>query len=913
MSQFTTIFKRLLAVMLMLSMVSFPVIAQTNQAGLGEISVYFNGRRMEFDQPPIIVNDRTMVPFRSIFEAFGAEVHWSQEMQQVAALHDIVDIHLNIGSLRAYIDRQPHYLDAAPFVTRDTNRTMVPIRFISEAFGADVDWDNDARNVIISTGPITIDAPDWEEVAGQSGLPDPDDVEELIYLGQWMRYDPSLWNTVYRGYYFNFYGFRISEASYHEAVAERNRILGQIIRPGMTEFDQVRAVHTWLANNVSYNHTSLNHRRGRGSWTPVRYQFEDQTAWAALVLRTAVCGGYADAFAFMMEPLGIDVYYISGFVPEYHAWNMVRVGGQWFHIDVTWARRNFDGYHLVIYDWFLISDNAVRTTGRSTRSWANTTTWQATSRPTAPATFTWNRPEPIWDHGLNQWRYRTPQDDITFRVNTSVSHAQGGSVTANPTSTRQGQWVTLQANANQGFEFSHFEVVSGGVRFHSQSGNWAQFLMPSNDVSIRAVFRERQQAHTVSISVNNAQWGMAHASPSGNVLQGNVVSLNASANQGFEFDRWEVTQGNANIQNINSPTTSFTMPSANVTIRAVFRQIGQTRDVTVSVNNAQWGTASANPNTNVSQDAWVSLQASANPGFEFERWEVVSGGAVIQNVNAASTGFNMPANNASVRAVFRQVQAQVPTHSVSVSTNNAAAGTAGATPNANIAQGATVNLQASANTGFQFERWEVVSGGVSIQNASFPAASFTMPAGNVSVRAVFREVVQAQTFSVTTSTNNAQWGTASATPNANLHGTGAEWVALQAIANQGFEFSHWEVVSGGASLQNSHSAQTQFLMPASNVSVRAVFREVVQVQTFSVSVVVNNFAAGTAWATPSSGLAAMDWVRIEAQANEGFEFSHWEVLSGGADVHITSSRSDFPMPASDVSVRAVFTQIPQSE
>ena len=903
------LFKRLLAAALMLTMVSFPVVTHASQADLGEISVYFNGRRMEFDQPPIIVNDRTMVPFRAIFEAFGAEVHWSQELQQVAALHDVVDIHLNIGRLRAYIDRQPHYLDAAPFVTRDTNRTMVPIRFISEAFGAAVDWDNDTRSVIISTGPITIDAPDWEDAIGQSGLPDPDDVEELIYLGQWMRDNPSLWNTVYRGYYFNFYGFRISEASYREAVAERNRILAQIIRPNMSEFDQVRAVHNWLADNVSYNQAALNHRRGRGSWTPVRYQFEDQTAWAALILRTAVCGGYADAFAFMMEPLGIEAYYVSGLIPDYHAWNMVRIGGQWYHIDVTWGRRDFGGYHLVVYDWFLLSDNAVRTTGRSTRTWTHTTTWQATSRPTASTTFAWNRPEPIWDHGLNQWRHRTPQDDIAFRVTTTVSHTNAGSVTANPASTRQGQWVTLQAHANQGFEFSHFEVVSGGIRFHSQSGTWATFVMPANNVSIRAVFRERQQTHTVSVNANNAQWGMVNANPNTNVRQGNVVSLNASPNRGFEFERWEVTQGNVHIHDINSIWVSFTMPATNVTIRGIFRQVGQGQEVTVSVNNSQWGTASANPRTNVSQGTWVDLQASANTGFEFERWEVVQGNVAIQNINSAVTGFNMPSGNASVRAVFRQVQAQ--TYSVTTSVNNASAGTASASPNANIVQGITVNLQASANVGFEFERWEVTQGNASIQNINAASTSFTMLANNVSIRAIFREAQQAQVFSVATNVNNAAAGTASASPNANIaQGT---MVNLQANANTGFEFERWEVTQGNAVIQNIASTSTSFVIPATNVSVRAVFREMPQAQTFSVSVNVSDPAAGTASATPNSGLAHFDWVRLEAHANEGFEFSHWEVLSGGADVHRNSAISNFPMPASNVSVRAVFTQINNDE
>jgi len=152
-----------------------------NTYNAGEIYVYFNDQRMDFDQPPVIVNDRTMVPFRAIFEAFGAEIQWNQEQQRVTADHPTMPrIVLDIGSDRAFVSGQPYYLDAAPFVAAETSRTLVPIRFISEVYGADVRWDNDARNVIITAGPYDLftDMSDWIDLAddyiGVTGLPDLD-------------------------------------------------------------------------------------------------------------------------------------------------------------------------------------------------------------------------------------------------------------------------------------------------------------------------------------------------------------------------------------------------------------------------------------------------------------------------------------------------------------------------------------------------------------------------------------------------------------------------------------------------------------------------------------------------------------------------------------------------------------------
>jgi hypothetical protein len=98
-----------------------------------------------------------------------------------------------------------------------------------------------------------------------------------------------------------------------------------------------------------------------------------------------------------------------------------------------------------------------------------------------------------------------------------------------------------------------------------------------------------------------------------------------------------------------------------------------------------------------------------------------------------------------------------------------------------------------------------------------------MPASDVTVRAVFREI---QLFSVTVVNDNPQAGVAEASQTTGLRGMGWEWITLSAQASYGFEFSHWEVISGGISLQHPNSTWSQFQMPANNVSVRAVFRQI---------------------------------------------------------------------------------------
>ena len=121
------------------------------------ITVTLDGRAIAFDQPPIAINGRTMVPVRAIFEALGAEVEWDPSDQSVFAYREsdgvAVLLYLN-DTIMAYkpgADAEPVAieLDVAPIAVN--NRTLVPVRVIAESFNCDVDWNQDTQQVIITT------------------------------------------------------------------------------------------------------------------------------------------------------------------------------------------------------------------------------------------------------------------------------------------------------------------------------------------------------------------------------------------------------------------------------------------------------------------------------------------------------------------------------------------------------------------------------------------------------------------------------------------------------------------------------------------------------------------------------------------------------------------------------------------
>ena len=118
-----------------------------------EVTVNVNGRRVSFDQPPIITNDRTLVPMRAIFEALGADVDWNGDALIASATRGNIQIGLLIGGftmtkITGGSNVEFIELDVAPVVIN--NRTLVPARAIAESFDCVVDWDGDTMTVDIT-------------------------------------------------------------------------------------------------------------------------------------------------------------------------------------------------------------------------------------------------------------------------------------------------------------------------------------------------------------------------------------------------------------------------------------------------------------------------------------------------------------------------------------------------------------------------------------------------------------------------------------------------------------------------------------------------------------------------------------------------------------------------------------------
>ncbi|WP_170289672.1 copper amine oxidase N-terminal domain-containing protein [Cytobacillus depressus] len=122
------------------------IVHANNQA---PITVFIDGKKQTYDQPPVLLNGRTMVPMRGIFEALGTQVYYNASTKTIYADNYGMQIKMPLGNKTVNVNGKLITLDVEPRILN--NRTLVPLRFVSESLGADVDWNSANKTIQIKT------------------------------------------------------------------------------------------------------------------------------------------------------------------------------------------------------------------------------------------------------------------------------------------------------------------------------------------------------------------------------------------------------------------------------------------------------------------------------------------------------------------------------------------------------------------------------------------------------------------------------------------------------------------------------------------------------------------------------------------------------------------------------------------
>jgi aromatic ring-cleaving dioxygenase len=134
---------------------------------IGSNKAWINEKEYSLDLAPFLHQQRTMVPLRFISEAFGASIEWlpnpkisGEGMIIIDFPHEAKRIKLHTRVLLVFVETfsstvpepsvKTYTLDVAPYVVKPQNRSVVPLRFISEVIGATVEWNETHRSITVS-------------------------------------------------------------------------------------------------------------------------------------------------------------------------------------------------------------------------------------------------------------------------------------------------------------------------------------------------------------------------------------------------------------------------------------------------------------------------------------------------------------------------------------------------------------------------------------------------------------------------------------------------------------------------------------------------------------------------------------------------------------------------------------------
>ena len=157
--------------------------------------------------------------------------------------------------------------------------------------------------------------------------------------------------------------------------------------------------------------------------------------------------------------------------------------------------------------------------------------------------------------------------DRSVTYNITMSSDGNGTASASVDKAVEDTVVTITATPNDGYQFKEWQVVSGNVTIADPKSATTTFEMPFDNVEIKAVFEKSPRA--IKLTVEG--YGSANSSTA-SAVPGTTVTINATPNEGYVFQEWQVVSGGVTLADAKSATTTFVVGDADVEIKAIFRE-----------------------------------------------------------------------------------------------------------------------------------------------------------------------------------------------------------------------------------------------------------------------------------------------------------------------------------------------------
>ncbi|MDR2712674.1 MAG: InlB B-repeat-containing protein [Clostridiales bacterium] len=497
---------------------------------------------------------------------------------------------------------------------------------------------------------------------------------------------------------------------------------------------------------------------------------------------------------------------------------------------------------------------------------------------------------------------------------------EGGSISKG----EEGQYIkdkeiAIEATADSGYRFTAWTTINGGD-FADLNNASTIFTMPNNATAIIANFEEYDPPK-YDLTITAGTGGRIITGSSWKYAAGDKIELVAEAGTGYRFKNWVTSDGGI-FEDANNVSTIFTMPGNATDITAVFEDTTlppNKYDLTITAGIG--GRIITGSGGKYEGGDKIELAAEADPGYHFLRWTTSNGGTFI-NTSTVSTTFTMPANNTEVTATFEE-DSKPPTDKYDLTIIAGTGGQILTGSNGKYETGEKIELKAQANSGYRFIRWASSNGG-SFENAQNISTSFTMPANNTTVEAVFERVSSGSKGSPRQDPPKTE------IPEAGylltlLAGEGGkiiegssgyyeedEEIELVAEALEGYRFKNWTTSELGV-FANSSAAKTTFIMPACTTTVTANFESLDaaldEPLATRYTLTVKAEKGGKIVAGSNGQYEEGEVIDLAAVSESGYRFAGWVSSKGGVFEDAAMAATKFTMPGNNTTITAKFERV----
>ena len=456
----------------------------------------------------------------------------------------------------------------------------------------------------------------------------------------------------------------------------------------------------------------------------------------------------------------------------------------------------------------------------------------------------------------------------------TVTSSGNGTASASPVKAVAGAEITLSATPDKGYHLKEWQVISGGVSIKDN-----KFTMPNNNVEIKAIFEKdappTPTEYTVTVTTEGG--GTASASPA-KAVAGAEITLTATPNTGYHFKEWQVISGGVTIKD-----DKFTMPSANVEVKAIFEKDAPPAP-----------TDPAKPNISVTGTYTYngSVHTATVNGYDPATMDI-SG-----NTATDAGDYTVRVTSKTGKWADGSTEAVTAAWSIGKATQEAPDGLIGVAPSTEGgSDGKITGVTDEMEYRMADERIYTACSGTEIENLS---------AGHYFVRYAENNNHFASSDAAITVGEGTPLADCTITFNGNGGSGNMDSVIVKAETNYilpdcGFtapadqEFKAWEI--GGTEYKVGDSYTV-----LGDTEIKALWENSVITPT-TYTVTVSNDGNGTGTATPSTAVAGTEII-LTATPNTGYHFKEWQIMSGG----VTIKDDKFLMPNDNVEVRAIFEE-----